>query len=86
MIAGHPPGMRPPITRSASATLRYAVGSCVPIQSNSSRKRERSVRGELAPWLMTSGRMARAEIHRTGGLEDADIEREAAWVRSLKIQ
>jgi len=30
----------------------------VPVQSNSRRKRERSVRVELAPWLTTSGRMA----------------------------
>ena len=35
---------------------------------------------------MTSGRMAKAEIHRTGGLEEADIAREAEWVRGLKIQ
>jgi molecular chaperone DnaK len=35
---------------------------------------------------MTSGRMARTEIHRSGGLEDADIEKEAAWVRGLRIQ
>ena len=35
---------------------------------------------------MTSGRMARAEIHRQGGLSDADIAREADWVRGLKIQ
>jgi len=34
---------------------------------------------------MTSGRMARAEIHRSTGLADEDIEREAEWVRSLKI-
>lgn len=35
---------------------------------------------------MTSGRMARAEIHRSGGLEEADIAREAEWVKSLRIQ
>ena len=35
---------------------------------------------------MTTGRMARAEIHRTSGLSDAEIEREGTWVRSLKIQ
>jgi molecular chaperone DnaK len=34
---------------------------------------------------MTSGRMARAEIHRTGGLTDEEIEREAAWVKGLRI-
>jgi len=35
---------------------------------------------------MTSGRMARAEIHRTSGLSEAEIAREAAWVRGLRIQ
>ena len=35
---------------------------------------------------MTSGRMATAEIHRPGGLTDAEVAREAAWVRGLKIQ
>ncbi|MDB5310543.1 MAG: dnaK 3 [Gemmataceae bacterium] len=35
---------------------------------------------------MTSGRMARAEIHRPGGLTEAEIATEAAWVRGLKIQ
>jgi molecular chaperone DnaK len=34
---------------------------------------------------MTSGRMARAEIHRSTGLSDEEIEREAEWVRNLKI-
>ncbi len=35
---------------------------------------------------LTTGRAARAEIRRTGGLSDAEIEREAAWVRGLRIQ
>lgn len=35
---------------------------------------------------MTSGKMAKAEIHRSGGLEDADIQREADWLKGLKIQ
>ncbi|MBX3398667.1 MAG: Hsp70 family protein [Gemmataceae bacterium] len=35
---------------------------------------------------MTSGKMAKAEIHRTGGLEDADIQRESEWLKSLRIQ
>jgi hypothetical protein len=35
---------------------------------------------------LTSGRAARARIHRTGGLTDDEIEREAAWVRALLIQ
>src|SRR5262245_15720882 len=35
---------------------------------------------------MTGGRMARAEIHRTGGLTEGELEAEAAWVRDLKVQ
>jgi molecular chaperone DnaK len=35
---------------------------------------------------LTTGHAARAAIHRTGGLSDAEIEREAAWVRGLRIQ
>jgi molecular chaperone DnaK len=35
---------------------------------------------------MTSGRMARAEIHRNSGLSDEEIEQEAAWVSQLQIQ
>jgi molecular chaperone DnaK len=35
---------------------------------------------------LTTGRAARAEIRRTGGLTDAEIEREAGWLRSLRIQ
>ncbi len=35
---------------------------------------------------MTSGRMAKAEIHRPGGLTEDEIAKEAAWVRGLKIQ
>jgi molecular chaperone DnaK len=35
---------------------------------------------------MTSGKMARAEIHRSSGLSDEEIAREADWVRALKIQ
>ncbi len=35
---------------------------------------------------MTSGKMAKAEIHRSGGLEDADIQRESEWLKSLRIQ
>jgi molecular chaperone DnaK len=35
---------------------------------------------------LTSGRAARARIHRTGGLSDEEVEREAAWVRQLRIQ
>ena len=35
---------------------------------------------------MTSGKMARAEIHRSSGLSEEEIAREAEWVRSLRIQ
>ena len=35
---------------------------------------------------MTSGRMARTEIHRTSGLSDEEIAEEAEWVRGLKIR
>ncbi len=35
---------------------------------------------------MTSGRMARTEIHRSSGLSEEEIAREAAWVRELTIQ
>lgn len=35
---------------------------------------------------MTSGKMARTEIHRASGLSDEEIAREAEWVRSLRIE
>ena len=35
---------------------------------------------------MTSGRMARTEVHRGNGLGDDEIAREAEWVASLRIQ
>ncbi len=35
---------------------------------------------------MTSGRMARAELHRSGGLSAEQIAAEAEWVRGLRIQ
>jgi molecular chaperone DnaK len=35
---------------------------------------------------LTSGKAARAEIHRATGLTDDEIAREAEWVRSLDIQ
>jgi hypothetical protein len=34
---------------------------------------------------MTSGARAKATIHRTSGLSDEEIAREAAFVRGLKI-
>ena len=35
---------------------------------------------------MTSGKMARTEIHRTSGLTEEEIARESAWVQGLNIQ
>lgn len=35
---------------------------------------------------MTSGRMAKAKIHRPGGLSEDEIAREAEWVQALQIQ
>ncbi len=35
---------------------------------------------------MTSGRMARATIHRSSGLSEEEMAREGAWVQGLKIQ
>ena len=35
---------------------------------------------------MTSGKMARTEIHRSSGLSEDEIAREAEWVRGLQIQ
>lgn len=35
---------------------------------------------------MTSGKMARAEIHRSSDLSDAEIAKQAEWIRSLTIQ
>ncbi len=35
---------------------------------------------------MTSGKMARAEIHRAIGLPEEEIAKEAAWVRGLRVQ
>jgi molecular chaperone DnaK len=40
---------------------------------------------EVMALEMTSGKMARAQIHRASGLSDAEIAREAAWVRGLRI-
>jgi molecular chaperone DnaK len=34
---------------------------------------------------MTSGRMAKAEIHRNAGLSEEEIERETTWLKSLTI-
>jgi molecular chaperone DnaK len=35
---------------------------------------------------MTSGKIARTTVHRSSGLSEEEIAREAAWVKSLRIQ
>jgi molecular chaperone DnaK len=35
---------------------------------------------------MTSGKMARTEIHRSSGLAEEEIARETEWLRRLRIQ
>jgi hypothetical protein len=35
---------------------------------------------------VASGAAVGARLERTGGLSDAEIEREAAWVRGLRIE
>jgi molecular chaperone DnaK len=35
---------------------------------------------------MTSGRLAKAEIRRPGGLTDREVAAEAEWVRGLRVQ
>jgi molecular chaperone DnaK len=35
---------------------------------------------------MTSGKIAHTEIHRSSGLSEEEIAREAEWVQGLRIQ
>jgi molecular chaperone DnaK len=35
---------------------------------------------------MTSGKMARTQLHRSSGLDDDEIARESRWVQGLRIQ
>jgi molecular chaperone DnaK len=35
---------------------------------------------------MTSGKMARTEIHRSSGLSEDEVTRQAEWLRGLRIQ
>jgi len=65
MISGQPPGRSEAMKSSAGTTLRMVEGSVVPCQPNSSWKRERSRRAELAPWLMVNGRMSFCRSGRT---------------------
>ena len=58
MTSGHPPSTSDSMNRSAAGTESHAVGSNVPVQSNSRWKRLRSRRSAFAPWLMIAGRTA----------------------------
>lgn len=64
-------GLAPGLPRGAPVQVRYAVGSNGLV--------------EVMALDMTSGRMAKTDIHRTSGLTEAEIAREAAWVQQLKI-
>ena len=63
--AGQPPGTSPPRYSIAFGTVSHAVGSWVPVQSNSSRKRVRPGRSPVAPWLIVSGWMSAWRSRRT---------------------
>jgi molecular chaperone DnaK len=65
-------GLQPDMPKGSPVQVRCGVGA--------------NGRIEVMALDMTSGRMAKAEIHRQGGLNTEDIAREAAWVRGLKIQ
>src|SRR5438105_12284663 len=65
-------GLPPNLPKSAPVQVRCAVGSNALV--------------DIMALDMTSGKMARAEIHRASGLSEEEIAREAAYVRSLKIQ
>jgi molecular chaperone DnaK len=65
-------GLPPNLPKSSPVQVRCGVGSNGLI--------------DVMALDMTSGRMARTEIHRSSGLSDEEIAREAEWVRSLRIQ
>ncbi len=58
MMEGQPPGTASASVRRAMGIESHAVGSKVPVQSNSSRNRERPGYSWLRPWLTTSGVVA----------------------------
>ena len=62
----------PNLPRASPVQVRYGVGSNGLV--------------DVMALDMTSGKMARTEIHRSSGLSEEEIAREAAWVRSLQIQ
>jgi molecular chaperone DnaK len=65
-------GMSPALPKSSPIQVRCGVGSNGLI--------------DVMALDMTSGKMARAEIHRAIGLSDEDLAKEAEWVRGQKIQ
>jgi len=65
-------GLSPALPKSAPIQVRCGVGSNGLI--------------DVMALDMTSGKMARAEIHRTIGLSEEDLAKEADWVRGLRIQ
>ena len=86
---------RPNIERVAEAILRHPWARLLIVDDGSpdgtgaiadELAAKSNGRIEVMALDMTSGRMARAEIHRTGGLDDDAIAKETEWVRGLRIQ
>ena len=65
-------GLPPNLPQYAPVQVRYGVSSNGLI--------------DVMALDMTSGKMARTEIHRSSGLSDDEVAREAEWVAGLKIQ
>ncbi|MGH7169519.1 MAG: Hsp70 family protein [Gemmataceae bacterium] len=65
-------GLPPNLPKSSPVQVRCGVGSNGLI--------------DVMALDMTSGKMARTAIHRSSGLSDEEIAREAEWVRRLRIQ
>jgi molecular chaperone DnaK len=65
-------GLPPNLPKGAPVQVRCGVGSNGLI--------------DVMALDMTSGKMARTEIHRSSGLAEEEIAREAEWVSGLKIQ
>jgi molecular chaperone DnaK len=65
-------GLPANLPKGAPIQVRYAVGSDGLI--------------DVMALDMTSGKMARTMIHRSSGLTEEEVAREAEWLRNLKIQ
>jgi molecular chaperone DnaK len=65
-------GLAPNLPKGAPIQVRCGVGSNGLI--------------DVMALDMTSGKLARTEVHRSSGLSEDEIAREAEWVRGLKIQ